>query len=238
MTEKKKIILGLVPARGGSKGVPGKNIRLVNGKPLIVHAIECGKSCPSINRIIISTDNEEFAAIAKKAGAEVPFMRPSHLALDTTPMLSVLEHALSTMEKICDCCVEAIVLLDPTAPLRKREDVEGAIALFKQGGADTIVSGNEAHRNPFFNMVSVDSDGFVHLVIDPGSPIGRRQDAPKVYDLNTVVWIFSRKSIMEEKARIAKRTKIYIVPPERAIDLDTEMDFIFLETMLKLKERS
>jgi CMP-N,N'-diacetyllegionaminic acid synthase len=237
MTQK-GIILGLIPARGGSKGVPGKNIRPVNGKPLIVYAIECGLSCPSIDKLIVSTDNQEFAAIAKKAGAEVPLLRPAHLAQDTTPMLPVLEHALIETEKIYNCRVGAIVLIDPTAPLRKKEDIEGAIALYKQGGIDTVISGSEAHRNPYFNMVSINADGYARLVFEPDPPISRRQDAPKVYDLNTVVWVFSRKSIMEEKARIAKRTKLYLVPSERSIDLDNEWDFTLLEAILKNKELS
>jgi CMP-N-acetylneuraminic acid synthetase len=238
MSQKESVLLGVIPARGGSKGVRGKNIRPVNGSPLIVHAIECGKRCPSIDRLIVTTDSEQIAAIARDTGAEVPFIRPSHLAQDTTPMMPVLEHALLEAERLYGCTVEAIVLLDPTAPLRTKEDVEGAIALFRQGGSDTVISCNEAHRNPYFNMVAINEEGFVRCVLDSEPPIGRRQDAPKVFDMNTVVWVFSRKSIVEEKARIAKRTKMFLVPAERSVDLDTETDFTILEAMLQSKERS
>lgn len=238
MNQEKSILLGVVPARGGSKGVPGKNVRPVNGKPLISYAIECGMMCPSIDRLIVSTDSEKVAAVAKEAGAEIPFIRPADLAQDTTPMLPVLEHALLTTESECGCRVEAIVLIDPTAPLRTVEDVEGAIARFKEGDVDTVISCSEAHRNPYFNMVSVNDDGLAQIVIESHPPIGRRQDAPKVYDMNTVVWVFSRKAILEEKARVSHRSGMYLVPSERAVDLDTEFDFTLLETMLKLKEQS
>jgi CMP-N-acetylneuraminic acid synthetase len=236
MAENKGMVLGVIPARGGSKGVQGKNIRPVNGKPLICYTIECGLNCPSIDRLIVSTDSREIATIAKDAGANVPFIRPAHLARDTTPMLPVLKHALCEAEKIYDCVVDVVVLIDPTAPLRTKEDVEGAVALFRQGGADTVISGSSAHRNPYFNMVSVNPDGYARLVIETDPPCGRRQDAPEVFDLNTVVWIFSRNAILNEKVRITKRTKLFLVPSERSIDLDNEFDFQLLDAILKKKD--
>lgn len=236
--KKGSILLGVIPARGGSQGVPGKNIRLINGKPLICYAIECGLVCPSIDKLVVSTDSREIADIAKKCGAVTPFLRPSHLAQNTTPMLPVLEHALREAEKIYSCTVEAIVLLDPTAPLRTREDVEGAIALYRKDGVDAVISGNVACRNPYFNMVALDSGGYARLVVESNPPYGRRQDAPEVFDLNTIVWIFSRKTILEEKARIPKRSRLFIVPSERAIDLDNESDFQLLDAILKNKKVS
>ena len=231
MSSQNRMILGVIPARGGSKGVSGKNIRSVLEKPLIAYAIECGLKCPSIDNLIVTTDNEEIASISRKWGADVPFMRPGELCGDEIPMLPVLQHALNTSEQYYKKTVEILVILDPTGPLRTVGDVEGCIKLFRDSNCDAVISGNLAHRNPYFNMVMEDN-GYVHLVIPTSKPIGRRQDCPVVYDLNTVVWIYSRKALMKEKARIPKRTLLYLVPPERAIDIDTELDFKILEFLM------
>lgn len=225
------MVLGIIPARGGSKGVPGKNIRLVLGKPLISYSIECGLECPSIDHLIVSTDSQEIADIARKCGADVPFIRPKELAGDTVPMLPVLQHAITVTEKQYDKTISAVVLLDPTGPLRTVDDVEGCLKLYRDSDCDAVVSGNRAHRSPYFNMV-VPYNGYIRLVIPTSEPIGRRQDSPPVYDLNTVVWVYSRKALMEEKARIPRRTLLYLVPPERAVDIDTELDFRILECLL------
>jgi CMP-N-acetylneuraminic acid synthetase len=227
----KEIILGLVPARGGSKGVPGKNIRQVCGKPLIAYAIECGLKCPSIDHLIVTTDSEQIASIARKCGADVPFMRPAELAEDITPMLPVLQHAVTATEEYYQKTVEALVLLDPTGPLRNVGDVEGCLKLFKDSDCDAVVSGNKAYRSPYFNMVKPNK-GYIRLVVPTSEPIGRRQDSPPVYDLNTIVWIYSRKALMEECARIPERTLLYVVPRERSIDIDTELDFKILEFLM------
>ncbi len=225
------MILGVIPARGGSKGVPGKNIRLVRGKPLIGYAIECGLKAASIDHLIVSTDRPEIAEIAVSFGADVPFMRPAELATDTAPTLPVLQHAVVEAEKHYGKTVECIVVLDPTAPLRKTEDIEACIQMFKKSNCDAVISGNVAHRNPYFNMVQ-NRDGYMDLVIPSGHSITRRQDSPEVFDLNTVAWVYSRKALMDEKARLPKKTLLYKVPSESSIDLDTEFDFSLLERFL------
>ena len=222
------MILGLVPARGGSKGVPGKNIRKVSGKPLIAYAIECGLKCPSIDHVIVSTDNKMIADIAEEFGAEVPFMRPSEIASDIAPMLPVMQHAIVNSEKFYGSMVDYLVLLDPTGPLRVVDDIENCIKLCRETGCDAVISGSTAHRNPYFNMVR-ENGGYVHLVCLSGESIGRRQDAPLVYDLNTVVWVYTRNALIDKKARIPEKTRLYLVPSERAIDIDTEFDFQILE---------
>jgi len=226
------IILGVIPARGGSKGIKGKNLIPVFGKPLIAYAIECGKKCPSIDRLIVSTDSPEIAEISSKYGAEIPFIRPAELANDTAPMLPVLQHAIIKCEKYYSKVVEAVILLDPTGPLRTVEDIENSLEILRQKECNAIISGNTAHRNPYFNMVTLNK-GYVVLANPSGKMIGRRQDAPKVFDLNTVVWVYSRKALMEEKARIPKRTILYMIPPERAIDIDNEFDLKLLEFQLQ-----
>lgn len=234
MNDRSGIILGVIPARGGSKGVPGKNIRSVLGKPLIAYAIECGLKCPSLDHLIISTDSYEIASIAKKWGADVPFMRPDELARDESPMLPVLQHALTASEKYYNKSVKILVLLDPTGPLRTVDDIEACLKLLQESDCDAVVSGNMAHRSPYFNMVML-NDYYARLVFQSSEPIGRRQDSPPVYDLNTVVWAYYRKALMEEKARIPKRTLLYLIPPERAIDIDTELDFEILEFLMGKK---
>lgn len=232
---KKTIILGLIPARGGSKGVIGKNIRVVRDKPLINYAIECGLACPSIERLVVSTDSEKISQIAKEAGADVPFLRPKELAQDDTPMMPVLLHAIETIEKNSDIKVDLVVLLDPTGPLRTVVDVETAIALIRKHRCDAVISGHPAHRNPYFNMV-VQTGDYVHLVLTAEKEVGRRQDAPKIYDLNTVVWVYTRDAIIERGERIPKRTMLYLVPCERSVDLDSERDFEYLEILMRKNE--
>ncbi|HEC12896.1 MAG TPA: acylneuraminate cytidylyltransferase family protein [Acidiferrobacteraceae bacterium] len=225
------MILGLIPARGGSKGVPGKNTRVVAGKPLIAHAIDCGNRCPSIDSLIVSTDSQEIADVASYWGGEAPFIRPADLALDSSPMLPVMQHALKWVEEKSGNKVDLLVLLDPTAPLRKVEDVEGAIKLLRTSDACAVISGNQAHRNPYFNMVQRDGD-YVRLVASCNRSIDRRQDAPDVYDLNTVVWVYSRESLLVDAKRVPEKTGLYEIPVERSVDLDTEADFLLLDLTL------
>ena len=231
-----KMILGLIPARAGSKGVPNKNIRMVNGKPLIAYAIECGLTCPLIDQLIVSTDGPEIAKIAKDFGASVPFMRPAELAEDTSPMLPVMQHAVLMAEKKYGKRVEFLILLDPTGPLRIEDDLTACISMLNEQDCDAVVSANKAHRSPYFNMVKI-NEGYVDLFSSlEGGDISRRQDSPEVYDLNTVVWGYKRPALMEENERIPKKTKLLLVPPERAIDIDTEHDLFILETLLSSRD--
>ena len=234
MKEPSGIILAVIPARGGSKGIPNKNIRLLRGKPMIVYAIECAQRCPSINKVWVTTDSRTIARIAKQSGACVPSLRPSILAEDTTPMMPVLQHALSEAEQYFHETVRRLVLLDPTAPLRSVADVERALQVFSQNPCDAVVSGNLAHRNPYFNMVRTEGP-YVKLVNETTRDIGRRQDAPEIFDLNTVVWIYSRDAICEGK-RLPQRTLLYRVPRDRAIDLDSELDLRMIECFMDHRE--
>lgn len=230
------MVLAVVPARGGSKGILRKNIRMLNGKPLLAHAIDCGRACPDVDYLVVSTEDTEIAEIARDYGADVPFMRPARLAVDTAPMLPVLQHAVEQSEEHYGRRLELLVLLDPTGPLRTPDDVARCIELARGGNCDAVISGNRAHRSPYFNMVVPDGN-FVKLAAIPPAGVDRRQDAPLIYDLNTVVWVYSRRALMQEKARIPKKSKLYLVPSERALDLDTELDFEILEIIITGRER-
>ncbi len=227
----REINLGLIPARGGSKGVPGKNLRPVLGKPLVAHAAACGRACPGLDRVVVTTDSPAIAAAAIAAGAEAPFLRPAELARDETPMLPVMQHAIAACEAHYGERVRHLVLLDPTGPLREPADLAAVLAMLDDPATDCVVSASPAHRSPYFNMVR-ENDGYAELVIPPAGAVGRRQDAPMVYDLNTVAWGWKRHALMDEPARLPRRTRLYLVPAERAVDLDSELDFLILETLM------
>lgn len=227
------MVLGLIPARGGSKGIKKKNIRHLLGKPLISYTIECALACSLIDKVVVSTDDSEIAEISRESGAEVPFVRPPELAKDDTPMLPVMQHAIETVEETYREKVDILILLDPTSPLRKVKDIEEAFSLFTHDGAcQAVVSGCKAHRSPYFNMVRLE-DGFVQMLVQTDKDIGRRQDCPPVYDLDTTVWIYSRETIMDIRKRIPPLTRLYIVPEERSIHIDTERDFMIVEFLMR-----
>ena len=171
-------IVGLTCARGGSKGLPRKNLRSLQGKPLIAWAVEVALQCPSLDRVIVSTDDPEIASVAKQWGAEVPFLRPPELAQDETPEWLVWQHALRSIEASGSPGADVLVSVPATAPLRSVQDVEACISeLLQHPDADLVITVTHPHRNPYFNMVTT-SDGWVRLASQPPGPIYRRQDAP------------------------------------------------------------
>jgi len=216
-------------ARGGSKGLPGKNIRMFAGKPLIAWAIEHAHAAQGIRRVIVSTDSEEIAAIAKQHGAEVPFIRPSHLAKDDSPEWLSWRHALEFIRNDEGSLPDAFVSVPVTAPLRQPVDIERCLERFSEGGADVVITVTDAHRNPYFNMVTMRSNGAVGLVVPPTSGISRRQDAPEVFDMTTVAYVANPEFVMTHESAFAGRVKAVHVPIERSIDIDTLLDFEIAE---------
>ena len=223
-------IVAIICARGGSKGVPGKNIRLLCGKPLIVHTIEVAMKCKLIERVIVSTEAPEIAKVARVSGAEVPFLRPKELASDNAPKLPVLKHAIHFLESPLKYVPDIIVDLDPTSPLRTEKDIENCIRMVEEG-ADNVFSVTEARRNPYFNMVEIINDK-VQLVKKPARPVSGRQEAPKVYDMNASIYVWKRDALMNNDSIFLERTKVYIMP-NWALDIDNETDFEFVEFILK-----
>jgi CMP-N,N'-diacetyllegionaminic acid synthase len=222
-------IVATICARGGSKGVPRKNIRPLCGKPLIVHTIEIAQKCRLINRIIVSTDDREIAETARKAGAEVPFMRPKELAQDDTAKLPVIKHAIQFLESQ-GYSPDIVVDLDPTSPLRTEKDIEACIRMVMAGEADNVFSVTRASKSPYFNMVEI-IDGKVRLVKQLDRPAKRRQDAPEVYDMNASIYVWKRDALMNNETIYLENTRIYLMP-KWAIDIDDETDFEFVEYML------
>lgn len=229
----KPCILGAIFARGGSKGVPRKNIRALAGKPLIAYAIETAKAVSLIDRIIVSTDDVEIAEVARQYGAEVPFMRPAELAQDRSPELLAWKHAIDTMEKELSHSIDIMVSIPTTSPMRSPEDVAACVQLLLESDADIVITVTEAHRSPYFNMVTIDSDKSAKLVIPPVEGVlTRRQDAPIVYDMTTVAYAARGAYIKSTPAVLAGKVKAVVVPKERAIDIDTMLDFEMAEFLM------
>ena len=224
--------VALICARGGSKGLPGKNIKKLGGTPLIGWSIKVAKRIERVSRVIVSTDSEEIAEIALEYGAEVPFMRPKDLALDDSPEWLVWRHAINYLESRQGEKIEGLVVLPATAPLRSIEDVNDCIDEFEKGEVDPVITVSEANRSPYFNMIVNDKKGYSSLVIQLKKGIVRRQDAPKVYDMTTVAYVVNTNFVKKFDGIFEGMVKSVVVPPERAIDIDTMLDFKIAEYLI------
>lgn len=221
-------------ARGGSKGVRGKNIRDLAGKPLIAYAIECAKKSSYISRVVVSTDNEDIAQVAVGFGAEVPFVRPHELAGDESPEWLAWQHAITETRKVygADCC-PVFVSVPATCPFRKTEDIDNCIRELNSDETDMVITVTQSHSNPYFTMVTADKDGYAQLAAKPEKPIARRQDAPKIMDIVGVAYAAKPEFVMRAKGMWDGRVKGVEVPQERALDIDTEHDFLMAELLMK-----
>jgi N-acylneuraminate cytidylyltransferase len=222
----------LICARGGSKGLPGKNIKPLRGVPLIGWTINIAKQINRACRIIVSTDSEEIAKVALEYGAEVPFMRPKELAKDDSPEWQVWRHAIKYIENNTDENIDAIVVLPVTAPLRSVDDINTCIDLFENKEVDSVITVSEANRNPYFNMTVNDNNGYASLIIPPKDLIIRRQDAPEVYDMTTVAYVINANFIKGHNGIFEGKVKSVVVPRERSIDIDTLLDFKIAECLV------
>ncbi len=228
-------IVAAVFARGGSKGVPRKALREVAGRSLLERAIDQALSCERIEAVFVSTDDEEYASRAVAAGALVPFLRPSHLAGDCASEIDAWRHLIEHLATIGNV-PGTLVSVPPTAPLRAVEDIEVAIELFDERGADLVVSASESHHNPSFNMMILDDNGWARLVTDPDRAIVRRQDAPTVWNLTTVVYVARVDYVLSTPSLFAGRVALSTVPVERALDVDSEFDLLIADLVLKARE--
>jgi N-acylneuraminate cytidylyltransferase len=225
-------VVALIPARGGSKGVPRKNIRPLAGKPLIAYSIEAARASRLIARVVVSTDDAEIADVARRYGADVPFMRPAELARDDSPEWLTWRHAVLSLAAEGGRPVDAFVCVSPTSPLRAVEDIDACVRALLASDADMVMTVRPSERNPYFNMVVLDAEGYARLVIRPDRPTYRRQDAPPVYDITTVAYAFRPEFVLRSASELEGRVKAVVVPAERAVDIDTELDFSFAEFLL------
>jgi len=231
------VIVGAICARGGSKGVPRKNLRLLAGMPLIAHAIRCAKACPVLDRIVVSTDDEEISDVAKQYGVEVPFIRPADLAQDHSPKWRVFRHLVQTLEKMSGHEIDVLVDLDSGVPLRLPSDVIGCVEQFLSMRAEVVTTAYKAERNPYFNMVELDADGLGKMVKPSTKPIACRQDAPKVYSLSPSVFAIRRDVLWRYEHWSEAKLQLYVIPRERAFDIDSELDFVLAEHLMQVSKR-
>lgn len=226
------ILTAFIFARGGSKGLPGKNIKPLAGKPLIGWAISAALAVPEICRVVVSTDDADIARVARDCGAEVPFLRPDSLASDTVSELDAWRHALKTLRDIEGALPDPFISVPATAPLRRPEDIAACLDCYRTGGADVVLTVTEAHRNPWFNMVMAGADGMVAVVNNPDGAVTRRQDAPDVMDVTTVAYVANPRFLLAGGKLFSGRVKAVTVPAERAIDIDTAHDFSIAEFLM------
>lgn len=225
-------------ARGGSKGVPRKNIRKLAGKPLISYTIETGLSSDLIDRVFVSTDDLEIAGVAKKYGAEVPFIRPRDLARDDSPEWLAWQHAIMEISSRQDIDkMDIFVALPATAPLRNIGDVDACINTFINNDTDIVITVKNAARHPSFNMVVLDENDSARLVMQTNSAVHRRQDAAPIYDMTTVAYVSSPDFILNSGGIFEGRVTAVKIPDERALDIDSVLDFEFAEFMMSKQSK-
>lgn len=225
-------IVCVIGARGGSKGLKGKNIRPLLGRPLIAWSIEQAKACPEISRVVVSTDSEAIADVARKYGADVPFMRPAVLANDTAGKWGVWQHALTACEKHYGEAVDVYVDLDCTSPLREVDDIRRAIAQFQSAKTDAVFSVCEARKNPYFNMLEVEN-GCQRICKALPQPIVRRQDAPRVYEHVASIYVLSPDYLRRGTGLLSGCTHGYDIGQAKSLDIDSEVDLELITFLLR-----
>jgi CMP-N,N'-diacetyllegionaminic acid synthase len=225
-------ILCTICARGGSKGVKGKNTRLLSGKPLIVYTIEIAKKWDKFSDIALSTDSEEIIGIANRYGITIPFKRPANLSGDDVGKVEVIKHLVKFFLKK-NKKYDVIIDLEVTSPFRVIEDLDNAYRRFKEEDFDIVYSVCEARRNPYFNVIELDKNNVPHLSKDSKYPIYSRQKAPEVYELNGAIYIYKTDFLLNSKTIHGGKAGIYIMPQERSVDIDSEFDFKIAECVMK-----
>jgi len=223
-------VLGVITARGGSKGIPGKNLKLLAGKPLLAYSIEAAQQSGAFDRLILSTDDPAIAEAARSLGCDVPFMRPADLALDVTPHLPVMIHAVAWVRDRENYECDAVMILQPTSPFRTPDDIRAAVGLLETTGADSVVGvcAVPAHYNPM-RMLTADDRGFATLFAT-AEPVRRRavrrQDLPSVWAINEAIYLFRTPLLFDEEPSLyGDRTAIYVMPAERGLAIDDSRDW-------------
>lgn len=222
-----KSILAIIPSRGGSKGVYRKNIRELAGKPLIAWTIDEAKKSKYIDEVILSSEDSEIIDVAKTCGCSVPFVRPRELALDDTPGIEPVLHAIEYMPNY-----DYVVLLQPTSPLRNVNDIDTAIEKCERNNGVAIVSVTESDKSPYW-MYRLGHKEIISPLMGITEIPTRRQEAPKAYVLNGAVYVSTTRILKDEKSFLQKKTIAHVMPTERSLDIDSEMDFKICEIMLR-----
>lgn len=218
----------IIPARGGSKGIPNKNLKELLGKPLIAYSIECAFNSKYVDKVIVSTDSPEIASISKKYGAEVPFLRPSELATDSSPVIDTFIYTIERLEKEEGIDINQFIVLQPTSPLRNTKDLDEAIELFMDKDADSVVS-YTLEEHPVYWHKYLKEDGRLEDFMP--SSISRRQDYRKTYYPNGAIYVF-KKTLILQRNYYSENTYAYIMPRNRSVDIDYQEDFDYIEYLI------
>lgn len=229
-------ILAIIPARGGSKGVPRKNIRVMAGRPLIEYSIRAARGSRFAPRITVSTEDAEIADVARRLGAEVPFLRPAELAGDNIPTQRVLEHALTLLHEREGYRPDWVLILQPTSPLRTARHIDSAISLLTEQGGDSVVGVCLAEHSPYW-MKTIDAQGVARPFLKDAPVIEQRQGLPGVYRINGAIYITRPQTILRTKRILGDKTLAYVMSQEDSVDIDTEIDFWSAEHILLRKEQ-
>lgn len=227
-------------ARGGSKGVVNKNLRLVNGLPLIAHSIKQALESGLFSTIAVNSDSQDILDTALKHGAHLVNLRNPELATDTAAKLPVIQGNLLETEKKLNQTFDVIVDLDCTSPLRNVDDIKNSVHMYEKAVASSnvqnLITGAPARRSPYFNLVQMTSDGHVVLAGKSEKPIVRRQDAPLCFDMNASIYIWTRSELLNSKKIIQERTIIYEMPEERSLDIDSPLDFEIVQFLMEKRK--
>jgi CMP-N,N'-diacetyllegionaminic acid synthase len=227
-----ELTIAAVCARGGSKGVPRKNLRSLHGKPLIVRALEQAHSAQIFDHVVTSTDDPEMAEVARSNGAQVPFLRPQHLARDDSNKWYVFRHLVTELEARGVGPIGIVADLDTGAALRNVQDIRDSVSKLIETGADVCVTAYEADHNPYYNMVQLDARGIASVCMPPPSPVANRQQAPPVYNLSPAIFAIRRSALFRHEHWSQCQMTLCVIPRERAVDIDTELDFQLVEFLL------
>ena len=224
-------ILCTICARAGSKGVANKNLRLINGLPLIAYSLQQAVETKLFSQIAVSSDSSEIRTTAMAHGATFVVDRPTQMASDTAPKLPAIRHCVETTEKEFGQ-FDIIIDLDATAPLRIAADIIGSLELLTATNADNVITGTPAHRSPYFNLVEQDENGIVQLSKPLKDAVTRRQDSPKCFDMNASIYVWRRDALLSNPSLFASNTRLFEMPRERSLDIDSQADFEMVEWMM------
>ncbi|KRC60459.1 hypothetical protein ASE14_05405 [Agromyces sp. Root81] len=226
-----------ITVRAGSKGVPGKNWRLIAGLPLFAHSVRHAAEAGIFDRIVVTSDAPEVLDVAGDHGATDIVVRPLELANDTAGKVPAIVHALLETERRHHTRFDTVVDLDATSPLRSIADIRGAVELLETTGADSVITGSESRRSPYFNLVELDSvSGTVAVSKRPGKPVLRRQDVPRTFDMNASVYAWKRDSLVADPVVFFPTTRLFEMPESRSHDIDTELDFEFVRWLMEQRK--
>ena len=224
-------------ARGGSKAVPGKNIKTLAGQPLIYWTIAQARSSNLFDYIVVSSDAPNILLTAKNAGATYLVERPEALATDAISVLPAIEHALATLEADIKLKIDSFVLLQPTSPTREVEDIIGAISLFDSVKCSSVITGSRARSSPYFSIVEKKPDGSVMLCKTVSRPISRRQDTPECFDMNGSIYVVNRTCFSIDQQMIWPDTQLFEMVEENSVDIDTPLDFEIANMIMKERQK-